>query len=596
MSIQKKIILPVFFSISLIFYFCKCNAQGTERMDATAIASNYYSGIVKILLFDSLAEKQNPGSGYLGRGSGFIATESGLIFTNKHVIDFCLGYIKYSYYNPSDKKIYDAVDNNNSSFFSDPDYLVIKYERKATPIIQVYTGKNENSYNLYFAKIIAIDTANFDGAILKIVSDINGNPVTYKFNPIPIGNSDSTKQGEDLCVYGFPAQYDANFDVMLKDQSTLTFGKHSGFDYYFNPQYGYIKTDASINSGNSGGPVFNSSNKVIGMATATGDKTNIGLIGGINAMYYLASVQPELLIELTQKGLTQPQRKPSFNTATLNTNQPLIALKLIKRSNVKKNHQRKFKGGRWYVKGLHSFYQKNEFSINASDEPVIVTNTDDNPLNVKMSSEKGWEIGRLFTLWRISNNFKLSLDWTFLNFMVSKMDWSNSSLYADTYGSNISYIPDVNVFRGGTRFGLNFSYLLLRRCVIDFYYKFSIASPSRPEIGRIENELSLSGNPAFKIASYGYIYNTFGFNIRHNFYFIGMEYSFGNNAVEYDLYYLALTGSYFDGIKNVNTYGYEYKNVYGNIKMSVLNFTIGLTFGGGNKWKKLLTKEHKKSL
>src|ERR1051326_5548277 len=137
-----------------------------------------------------------------------------------------------------------------------------------------------------------------------------------EFSPLPLGNSDNAMQGEDLCVFGYPAQYDGGFDLMLKDMSTLTFGKLSGYDYVFNKDYGYIKTDASINSGNSGGPVFDETNKVVGIATATGNKTGIGLVGGINVMYFVAATRGDLLQKLMSRGLTFPKQAGSISTTT----------------------------------------------------------------------------------------------------------------------------------------------------------------------------------------------------------------------------------------------------------------------------------------
>ena len=160
--------------------------------------------------------------------------------------------MKYSYFSLTDGEIYNDMDVFDKSDFRNSEVLSISYVGRTVPIIQVYSGKTENDYKLYYAKIIAVDTSFFDGAILKIVSDIYKNPVTEKFHPVPLGNSDETNQGEDLCVFGFPSQYEGGMDVMLKDMSTLTFGKHSGFDYFINPHFGLIKTDASINSGNSG--------------------------------------------------------------------------------------------------------------------------------------------------------------------------------------------------------------------------------------------------------------------------------------------------------------------------------------------------------
>lgn len=284
-----------------------------KGLDAKSIAANYYKGIVKILLYDSTAAKLGVHSGYVGRGSGFIVSEDGIVFTNRHVIDLCVnGYMDYDY--TENGSSWRATAAYSEDKINDGSVTNVRYTGYATPIVQVYHGKAENEYKLYVAKVLTVGVGSFDGAMLKIVSDINGSPVTAKFSTLPIGNSDAAVQGEDLCVFGYPAQYDGGMDLMLKDMSTLTFGKLSGYDYVFNKDYGYIKTDASINSGNSGGPVFNESNKVIGIATATGGKTNIGLVGGINGMYYVVAPKSDILQKLTAKGLTLPKNAGSINT------------------------------------------------------------------------------------------------------------------------------------------------------------------------------------------------------------------------------------------------------------------------------------------
>ncbi|MCC7301417.1 MAG: trypsin-like peptidase domain-containing protein [Bacteroidia bacterium] len=288
-----------------------------KGLDSKYIAANYYKGVVKILLVDSAIEKSNPskpGSGYIGRGSGFFVTEDGVIFTNRHVVEYCVkGYIDYDYKDETGTTR-SAVDPYSDELVNSPGFVKAYRTGYTTPIVQVYHGKGEADYTLYVAKVLTMGTGSFDGAVLKIVSDIKGQPVYTKFFPLPIGNSDAAQQGEDLCVFGFPAQYDGEFDTHKKDMSTLTFGKFSGLDYVFNKDYGYIKTDAQINGGNSGGPVFNESNKVIGIATAVGNKTGIGLVGGVNGMYYIVAPKSDILTKLTVKGLTIPKNAGSINT------------------------------------------------------------------------------------------------------------------------------------------------------------------------------------------------------------------------------------------------------------------------------------------
>lgn len=307
-----------------------------KSLDAKFIASNYYQGVVKILLYDSIAAKQDSSLAYIGRGSGFIVSKDGIVFTNRHVIDMCVfGYAHYDKYDEQTGTTNSYRVSYDEEFLKDSTIIKINYIGYAIPIVQVYFGKGEDDYKLYYAKILSVSTGSFDGAMLQIVSDLNGNPVENIFQPVPIGNSDSTDQGEDLCVYGYPQQYEGGFNLMLKDMSTLTFGKHSGFDFVYSKDFGYIKTDASINSGNSGGPVFNQDNKVIGIATAAFNKTNIGLVGGINAMYYIVSPEIDILQKLSSKGLKIPKSAGSIKPVS-GKHQPVMTQKQLDEINKKK--------------------------------------------------------------------------------------------------------------------------------------------------------------------------------------------------------------------------------------------------------------------
>lgn len=300
----------------LVMLFSPLLSCKKSQLDTKLIVSKYGKGVVKILLVDSELEKTKKGKGYLGRGSGFFVTKDGYIFTNRHVVEMCVkGYVDYDF---KDKygKTKGKVNTYSKDLIENKSFLKAYASGYAKPIIQVYNGHRENDYKLYIAEVIAIGMGAFDGAILKIVSDIDGKPVKRKFKPLPIGNSDKTQQGEQLCVFGYPQQFKGSKELMLLDMSTLSTGIMSGFDYVFNKDYGYIKTDAEIHGGNSGGPVFNEANKVIGIATAKGTETSIGLIGGINGMYFVSASNIKLQQKLINKGLTSPKRSFSINTTS----------------------------------------------------------------------------------------------------------------------------------------------------------------------------------------------------------------------------------------------------------------------------------------
>ncbi len=146
-----------------------------------------------------------------GMGSGFIVNPNGYIVTNSHVIG----------------------DGNYKSI-----------------IVSLIDGSVETGQVLWY------DT-NLDLAIIKI--NKTGLPVAE------LGNSDTLMVGEPAVAIGNPMTLDL--------ERTVTQGIISGLNRSIQFEDGtiiepLIQTDASINSGNSGGPLFNAKGQVIGINTA----------------------------------------------------------------------------------------------------------------------------------------------------------------------------------------------------------------------------------------------------------------------------------------------------------------------------------------
>ncbi|HET7882847.1 MAG TPA: trypsin-like peptidase domain-containing protein [Acetobacteraceae bacterium] len=117
------------------------------------------------------------------------------------------------------------------------------------------------------------EAIGFDIAVIKIRTD----------KPLPtvkIGDSDTVRQGDLAIAIGNPLDF----------SSTVTTGVISALnrDMGFTPFDDYMQTDAAINHGNSGGPLFNRTGEVIGINSAiytTGTDTGnvgIGLVIPIN--------------------------------------------------------------------------------------------------------------------------------------------------------------------------------------------------------------------------------------------------------------------------------------------------------------------------
>jgi S1-C subfamily serine protease len=104
-----------------------------------------------------------------------------------------------------------------------------------------------------------------DLAVVKIMEDINGNRVSAeelrKLSPAKIGDSNTVEIGDGINILGYPG--------VGGDTITFTAGKVSGFiDENNDKDVDWIKTDAIVNHGNSGGTAVNEKGEMVGIPTA----------------------------------------------------------------------------------------------------------------------------------------------------------------------------------------------------------------------------------------------------------------------------------------------------------------------------------------
>ena len=148
-------------------------------------------------------------------GSGFIIDAKGIVVTNNHVI------------------------------------------QEAEDIMVTVNGEKE-----YKAKIIGADPLS-DLAVLEIQSK-------DKFIPVQFGDSDKARIGDWVIAIGNPYGFGGTVTAGIISARNRSIGLSRYEDY--------IQTDASINQGNSGGPLFDMNGDVIGINTAIlGQSGSIGI-------------------------------------------------------------------------------------------------------------------------------------------------------------------------------------------------------------------------------------------------------------------------------------------------------------------------------
>jgi S1-C subfamily serine protease len=182
-----------------------------------------------------------------GHGSGSILTADGLILTNNHVVQ-----------NTKTRQLYDAIAvAPNITFDSAP-----------KPVCMAFPAR-------------AIRHPSLDLAIIKCEADMSGRPLKkrFKWPVVTVGDSNTLIPGDALFIVGFPGVGGATI--------TFTSGKVSGFlsDRRVGKGRAWIKTDALISGGVSGGAAFDASGKLVGVPTAyrrgRRGHTNIGLVRAV---------------------------------------------------------------------------------------------------------------------------------------------------------------------------------------------------------------------------------------------------------------------------------------------------------------------------
>lgn len=229
-SISKVALIPDFSDLVEELSPTVVNISTTQEIiGKLSIDQSLLNDLPKGLVADNLKElleNQRPQKRKMSSlGSGFIISKDGYIVTNNHVIE-------------------------------DADEITVSL----------------NNGNKFKAKLIGTDKKT-DLALLKIEAN--------DLKHVKIGDSDKARIGEWIIAIGNPFGLGGSVSVGIIS------GR--GRDIANNQFDGFIQTDAAINKGNSGGPLFNMKGEVVGIATAifspSGGNVGIGFATPINTAF-----------------------------------------------------------------------------------------------------------------------------------------------------------------------------------------------------------------------------------------------------------------------------------------------------------------------
>ena len=173
----------------------------------------------------------------------------GLILTNWHVVDMA-----------AHREQLDAWETHAAAKEGS-----LKFDLDETQVVILRTEGTGQPQPAFVAHVVAEDHA-LDFAVLQITGDADGAPLdAAALNEpfVPLGDSDTVRQGDSIHVFGYPAIGGGSLQYTL--------GVVSGFEYeegITGPAW--ITTDASISGGSSGGTGVDTTGRLIGVPTLAG--------------------------------------------------------------------------------------------------------------------------------------------------------------------------------------------------------------------------------------------------------------------------------------------------------------------------------------
>lgn len=247
----------------------------TELHDSTAsqVASDKMNATVKIISVSNSTQSE---------GSGFVITSDGYIITNLHVIN------KNTSKNEANGQgANSTVDVSGTLNFALFDNI-----------------KVDGKYLLFSLKIVAYDQKE-DIAVLQLVNDFSyfnesGDIISGLENVCNI-STETAKQGQKVVAIGNALSY----GLSVTD-GVVSVAEMNGYLQEYG--HSFIQTDCPINSGNSGGPLFNRSGTVIGI-NSMGLRNDIdgdGIADGYeNISWAIPSIRIKVFIEEVNLGAVE---------------------------------------------------------------------------------------------------------------------------------------------------------------------------------------------------------------------------------------------------------------------------------------------------
>lgn len=219
-----------------------CALAGAASAPSLALARNVRQQLFKVAVqLGPLLEVEQDGEISLhsqGWGSGTIVSPDGYILTNYHVVDM--------------EELIDQA----------PYYMTV---REGELVVFVTQKVDEPPVPTYIARVLVEDPA-LDLAVLRIVSTCDGRAINWKKVKLPycaLGDSDELLPLDRLYIFGYPG--------IGGDTITVVAGEVSGFTAEAGVgNRAWIKTNAAIAGGNSGGTAVDEDGELVGVPTQAG--------------------------------------------------------------------------------------------------------------------------------------------------------------------------------------------------------------------------------------------------------------------------------------------------------------------------------------